>query len=260
MDFFKLKIMPTATIEQIRTLLARYGCSGDKQTQIMGQQSAGQKARIVFAKMAQDKVSTSTSEASSHEHERSEFPRAKRVRKRCSSAAEAGERAQRRHPFCGGSGQVRRIFGGRPPVPPRGRRGRTHSLCSLARTHSLCSLARSALALGAPHPSPLRSLCSSRCPANSPSLPLSQPHILMLDEPTNPLDMESIDALARCLNSFKGGIIIISHDMRLISQVAKDIYICDDKKIERFTGDIMKFKLHQKKVNARKAMAQHKNG
>jgi ATP-binding cassette subfamily F protein 2 len=82
----------------------------------------------------------------------------------------------------------------------------------------------------------------------------------MLDEPTNPLDMESIDALARCLNSFKGGIIIISHDMRLISQVAKDIYICDDKKIERFTGDIMKFKLHQKKVNARKAMAQHKNG
>ena len=33
---------------------------------------------------------------------------------------------------------------------------------------------------------------------------------------TNPLDMESIDALARCLNKFKGGVLMISHDIRLI--------------------------------------------
>lgn len=73
------------------------------------------------------------------------------------------------------------------------------------------------------------------------------------------LDMESIDALARCLNSFKGGVVVISHDMRLISQVAQDIYICDQKKITRYTGDIMKFKLHTKKEN-NKRLAQHQNG
>ncbi|GMI38220.1 hypothetical protein TrCOL_g798 [Triparma columacea] len=138
--FFKEKIMPSETIEKCRSLLARYGCTGDMQSQIMGQLSAGQKARIVFAKMAFDK-----------------------------------------------------------------------------------------------------------------------PHILMLDEPTNPLDMESIDALAKCLNNFKGGVIIISHDMRLIGQCAKDIYVCDNKCITKFRGDIRNFKLHQKKENAKK-LSQHKNG
>ena len=86
-----------------------------------------------------------------------------------------------------------------------------------------------------------------------------KPHLVLLDEPTNPLDMESIVALARCINSFKGGVIIISHDMRLISQCAQEIYICDDKKIERYSGDIMKFKMHTRKQNSKK-LAQHMNG
>ena len=86
-----------------------------------------------------------------------------------------------------------------------------------------------------------------------------KPHLLMLDEPTNPLDMESIDALARCVKSFKGGVIMISHDMRLISQCADQIYICDHKKVERYNGDIMKFKLHTRKQNNKK-LVQHMNG
>lgn len=86
-----------------------------------------------------------------------------------------------------------------------------------------------------------------------------KPHLVMLDEPTNPLDMESIDALARCVNSFQGGVIMISHDMRLISQCAEQIYICDHKKITRYEGDIMKFKLHSQKENKKK-LAQHMNG
>lgn len=86
-----------------------------------------------------------------------------------------------------------------------------------------------------------------------------RPHLLMLDEPTNPLDMESIDALARCINKFKGGVLMVSHDMRLISQCAQQIYVCDHKKVSLYKGDIMKFKLHQKKENA-KNLAQHMNG
>eukprot|EP00980_Cylindrotheca_fusiformis_P006125 scaffold1319_cov126-Cylindrotheca_fusiformis.AAC.14 len=86
-----------------------------------------------------------------------------------------------------------------------------------------------------------------------------KPHLVMLDEPTNPLDMESIDALARCVNAFKGGVIMISHDMRLISQCAEQIYICDNKQITRYEGDIMKFKLHSQKENKKK-LAQHMNG
>ena len=86
-----------------------------------------------------------------------------------------------------------------------------------------------------------------------------KPHLLLMDEPTNPLDMESIDALARCLNSFKGGVLMISHDMRLISQCAEEIYICDNKQITKYRGDIMKFKMATKKQNQTK-LSQHQNG
>ena len=69
------------------------------------------------------------------------------------------------------------------------------------------------------------------------------PHILMLDEPTNHLDMESIDALALAIQQFVGGLVLVSHDMRLISQVAKEIWICDNKTITPYKGDIQNFKM-----------------
>jgi ATP-binding cassette subfamily F protein 2 len=69
------------------------------------------------------------------------------------------------------------------------------------------------------------------------------PHILLMDEPTNHLDMEGIDALAKAINEFEGGLVLVSHDMRLISQVAKEIWICDHKTIEKYKGDIQSFKM-----------------
>jgi energy-coupling factor transporter ATP-binding protein EcfA2 len=70
------------------------------------------------------------------------------------------------------------------------------------------------------------------------------PHILFLDEPTNHLDMESIDSLARAINNFSGGMVLVSHDMRLISQVAKEIWLVDNKTVSKFVGDIADFKQH----------------
>lgn len=55
--------------------------------------------------------------------------------------------------------------------------------------------------------------------------------------------MESIDALAKAVNEYDGGMVLVSHDMRLISQVAKEIWICDNKTIEKYKGDIMNFKM-----------------
>jgi ATP-binding cassette subfamily F protein 2 len=55
--------------------------------------------------------------------------------------------------------------------------------------------------------------------------------------------MESIDSLAKAINSFGGGMVLVSHDMRLISQVAKEIWICDHKQISRYEGDISDFKM-----------------
>ena len=73
------------------------------------------------------------------------------------------------------------------------------------------------------------------------------PHILLLDEPTNHLDIMGIDALAKAINEFEGGMVLVSHDMRLISQVAKEIWMCDNKTITKYEGDILNFKMEMRK-------------
>merc|ERR1719277_1636718 len=76
---------------------------------------------------------------------------------------------------------------------------------------------------------------------------LVNPHVLLLDEPTNHLDMQCIDALADAINNFSGGLVLVSHDFRLIGQVAKEIWVCDKKTIKPWEGDIQSYKKHLKK-------------
>ena len=72
----------------------------------------------------------------------------------------------------------------------------------------------------------------------------TQPNMLLLDEPTNPLDIECIDSLAQALNAFDGGVILVSHDFRLISQVAQEIWVCENQTITKWEGDIQSYKKH----------------
>lgn len=70
---------------------------------------------------------------------------------------------------------------------------------------------------------------------------LQKPHILLLDEPTNAFDMEGIDALAEAINEFEGGVVLVSHDFRLLSQVAKEIWVVDFG-VTSWDGDIQSYK------------------
>eukprot|EP00331_Platyophrya_macrostoma_P003334 CAMPEP_0176419008 /NCGR_PEP_ID=MMETSP0127-20121128/7801_1 /TAXON_ID=938130 /ORGANISM="Platyophrya macrostoma, Strain WH" /LENGTH=605 /DNA_ID=CAMNT_0017799423 /DNA_START=27 /DNA_END=1844 /DNA_ORIENTATION=+ len=69
-----------------------------------------------------------------------------------------------------------------------------------------------------------------------------QPHFMILDEPTNHLDIESIDALAEAITEFPGAVVVVSHDLRLIAQVAEEIWIVDKGEVKKFDGDISEYK------------------
>ncbi|XP_012478112.1 ABC transporter F family member 4 [Gossypium raimondii] len=79
------------------------------------------------------------------------------------------------------------------------------------------------------------------------SISMSKPHILLLDEPTNHLDMQSIDALADALDEFTGGVVLVSHDSRLISRVCEDeeksqIWVVDNGTVNTFPGTFEDYK------------------
>jgi ATP-binding cassette subfamily F protein 2 len=94
---------------------------------------------------------------------------------------------------------------------------------------------------------PIRQLSDGqRCRVVFAYLAWKKPHLLLLDEPTNHLDMETIDALGEAINEFEGGLVLVSHDFRLINQVAEEIWICEKGTVTKWNGDILEYKEHLK--------------
>ncbi|XP_020861253.1 ATP-binding cassette sub-family F member 3 isoform X1 [Phascolarctos cinereus] len=62
------------------------------------------------------------------------------------------------------------------------------------------------------------------------------PNFYILDEPTNHLDMETIEALGRALNSFRGGVILVSHNERFIRLVCRELWVCEGGGVTRIEG------------------------
>jgi ATP-binding cassette subfamily F protein uup len=67
-------------------------------------------------------------------------------------------------------------------------------------------------------------------------LMLQECHLLILDEPTNDLDIATLDILEAELKSFEGALIIVSHDRYFLDQVANVHFYIHDGKITRYTG------------------------
>lgn len=84
------------------------------------------------------------------------------------------------------------------------------------------------------------------------------PHMLLFDEPTNHLDIETIDSLAAAINDYEGGLVLVSHDFRLINQVAKEIWVCEHQTVTKWDKDILAYKMHLKK-NVMKECAKEKS-
>lgn len=57
------------------------------------------------------------------------------------------------------------------------------------------------------------------------------------DEPTNNLDIESIDALGEAISGYKGGVVIVSHDERLIRDTECTLWVIEQQTIQEIDGD-----------------------
>ncbi|KAH0610137.1 uncharacterized protein H6S33_012683 [Morchella sextelata] len=78
-------------------------------------------------------------------------------------------------------------------------------------------------------------------------LAIESPNMLLLDEPTNGLDIPTIDSLADAINAFDGGVVVVSHDFRLLDKIAKDILVCENRTIRKWDGTIGQYKNHLRK-------------
>ncbi|KNC56453.1 uncharacterized protein AMSG_02423 [Thecamonas trahens ATCC 50062] len=73
----------------------------------------------------------------------------------------------------------------------------------------------------------------------------TSPSMIVMDEPTNGLSMDAIDALADALNEFEGGVVVVSHDFRLLERMERaEIFVTENKSLNRWNGSIMEYKQH----------------
>ena len=79
-----------------------------------------------------------------------------------------------------------------------------------------------------------------------------KPNILLMDEPTNHLDMEMRHALTMALQSFKGAILLISHDRHLLSSSVDTFYLVDNGCVELFDGNLDDYKDYILNLNSPK--------
>ncbi|KAJ5882153.1 uncharacterized protein N7529_000825, partial [Penicillium soppii] len=73
-------------------------------------------------------------------------------------------------------------------------------------------------------------------------LSLTNPHILVLDEPSNHLDIEGMDALADALRVFEGGVVMVSHDVTMLQSVCTSLWVCDGGTVHKFDGTVNAYK------------------
>jgi ATPase subunit of ABC transporter with duplicated ATPase domains len=75
---------------------------------------------------------------------------------------------------------------------------------------------------------------------------LLAPNVMVLDEPTNHMDMEAIEALNLALVHYEGTIIFVSHDREFVSSLAPQIVEIKDQKLINFSGTYDEYLDHQR--------------
>ncbi len=68
------------------------------------------------------------------------------------------------------------------------------------------------------------------------------PHILLLDEPTNHLDIDARDALVQALAEYRGAVLLVTHDPRLVELCADRLWLVADGTCRAYDGDVADYR------------------
>ena len=71
---------------------------------------------------------------------------------------------------------------------------------------------------------------------------IDKPHVLILDEPTSHLDIDSREALIYAINDFPGAVLLITHDVYLAEATADRLWLVNEGKAKRYDGDLRDYK------------------
>ena len=66
---------------------------------------------------------------------------------------------------------------------------------------------------------------------------LQQPHLILLDEPTNHMDLEGIEGMIESLKEFNGCLVTVTHDPTLITKLETELLVLENNTIESWKGD-----------------------
>lgn len=75
---------------------------------------------------------------------------------------------------------------------------------------------------------------------------VSDVNVLLIDEPTNFLDIDSINAIENLFLDFEGTMLFVSHDRHFIDSLSDEIFIIEDKKIKFFQGNLTEYEQSKK--------------
>lgn len=86
---------------------------------------------------------------------------------------------------------------------------------------------------------------------------MQRPNLLILDEPTNDLDIVTLNILEEYLKEFEGSLIIVSHDRHFLDRLVEHLFIfCGDGVIKDFIGSYSEYREYVKAYEADKRSAE----
>jgi ATP-binding cassette, subfamily F, member 3 len=84
------------------------------------------------------------------------------------------------------------------------------------------------------------------------ALAYKKPHVLVIDEGSNHLSMEAVDALVEAIQDFKGGLMVVSHDQYFVSNTCSELWVVHEGKASRFRGNFDEYKAHTAEVTQKR--------